>query len=69
MARIDFFISKVDGTIYLNEANTIPGFTSISMFPKMCESGGLAYPALLDELLQLAVARRKTKSSLHYDRV
>ena len=67
MARIDFFIDKANGAIYLNEANTIPGFTHISMFPKMCEAGGLPYPDLLDELLGLAVARKKAKDNLKYD--
>ncbi len=67
MARIDFFMDKTEGTIYLNEANTIPGFTHISMFPKMCEAGGLLYPELIDELLGLAKARKKTKDALKYD--
>jgi D-alanine-D-alanine ligase len=67
MARIDFFMDKNDGTIYLNEANTIPGFTHISMFPKMCEAGGLAYPELLEELLTLARSRKQTKDALRYD--
>jgi D-alanine-D-alanine ligase len=67
MARIDFFMDKTDGTIYLNEANTIPGFTHISMFPKMCEAGGLPYPELIEELLGLAKARKITKDALKYD--
>lgn len=67
MARIDFFMDKKDGTIYLNEANTIPGFTNISMFPKMCEAGGLPYPELIEELLSLARARKKSKDLLRYD--
>jgi D-alanine-D-alanine ligase len=67
MARIDFFMDKKDGTVYLNEANTIPGFTHISMFPKMCESGGLPYPDLIEELLALAKARKKIKDALRYD--
>ncbi len=69
MARVDFFIDKNDGAVYLNEVNTIPGFTSISMYPMMCESGGLPYSALLDELLALAVERKKEKTGLRYDRV
>ncbi len=69
MARVDFFIDKKNDTIYLNEANTIPGFTSISMYPKMCEAGGLPYPALLDELLSLAVERKRSRVNLHYERV
>lgn len=67
MARIDFFMDKKDGSIYLNEANTIPGFTHISMFPKMCEAGGLPYPELIEELLSLAKARKMTKDALRYD--
>jgi len=69
MARVDFFIDKKDGALYLNEANTIPGFTSISMYPMMCEAGGLPYPALLDELIALAAKRKKTRAALRYDRV
>ncbi|GAB1454853.1 D-alanine--D-alanine ligase family protein [Spirochaetota bacterium] len=69
MARVDFFIDKKNKAIYLNEANTIPGFTSISMFPMMCEQGGLSYTALIDELLALAVERKKTKAVLSYNRV
>ncbi|PKL26522.1 MAG: D-alanine--D-alanine ligase A [Spirochaetae bacterium HGW-Spirochaetae-3] len=68
MARVDFFVDKNDGTVYLNEANTIPGFTSISMYPMMCEAGGLPYSALLDELVSLAVDRKKTRAAVRYDR-
>ena len=69
MARVDFFIDKKDGTVYLNEANTIPGFTSISMYPMMCEAGGLSYSSLLDELLGLAVEQKKNRAALKYDHV
>jgi len=69
MARVDFFIDKKDGTVYLNEANTIPGFTSISMYPMMCEAGGLSYSALLDELFGLAVEQKKSRADLKYDHV
>ncbi|HAE21158.1 MAG TPA: D-alanine--D-alanine ligase A [Spirochaetaceae bacterium] len=68
MARVDFFMDKKSGKLYLNELNTIPGFTSISMFPKMCEAGGLAYPELLDELIRLALERHYEKSALSYRR-
>jgi len=68
MARVDFFIDKKNGTVYLNEANTIPGFTSISMYPMMCEAGGLPYSALLDELVSLAVDRKRTRAAVRYDR-
>jgi D-alanine-D-alanine ligase len=48
----------------VNEINTIPGFTSISMFPKLWEATGLPYPALLDRLLELALARRRERARL-----
>jgi D-alanine-D-alanine ligase len=57
MARVDFFVEKNTGEIYLNELNTIPGFTSISMYPKLWEASGLAYPRLLDRLIELAMER------------
>jgi D-alanine-D-alanine ligase len=66
MARVDFFIGKKGGEILLNEVNTIPGFTSISMFPKMCEASGLPYPDLLDLLVKLAVERHHERESLTY---
>lgn len=56
MARVDFFLSA-DNKLYLNEANTIPGFTQISMYPKMWEASGLSYSDLLDNLIQLALQR------------
>lgn len=54
LARVDFFIDKDSGKIYLNEINTMPGFTSISMYPKLWENTGLKYSALLDKLIELA---------------
>ena len=66
MARVDFFIDKRTGDILLNEVNTIPGFTAISMYPRMCEAGGLPYPELLDALLDFALERSKRRSSLSY---
>lgn len=69
MARVDFFVEKDTGAMLLNEVNTIPGFTSISMFPMMCEAGGLSYHDLLEELVRLAMARRQSRTALHYDRV
>ncbi len=66
MARIDFFVDKKTGEIFLNEANTIPGFTSISMFPKMCEAGGLPYAELIEELFSLAISRRNIRKELCY---
>jgi len=57
MARVDFFVSRQSGTVFLNEVNTIPGFTTISMYPKMWEASGLPYPDLIAELIQLALER------------
>lgn len=58
MARVDFLLDKDTGELYLNEVNTIPGFTSISMYPKLWEASGLPYPRLLDRLIELAVERK-----------
>lgn len=57
LSRVDFFVRKSDGKIFLNELNTLPGFTNISMYPKLWESTGLPYGELLDSLIQLAFAR------------
>lgn len=66
MARVDFFVDRESGTVYLNEINTIPGFTSISMFPKMCEHDGLLYPELLESLLRLGMERHSLRQSITY---
>lgn len=63
MARVDFLLAK-DGTLYLNELNTIPGFTSISMYPKLWEASGVPYEELLDELIRLAMERNTEKRAL-----
>lgn len=57
MARVDFFIERTTNKVLLNEINTIPGFTTVSMYPKMWEACGLSYPALIDRLIQLALDR------------
>lgn len=57
MARVDFLVDKETTEIYLNEVNTIPGFTKISMYPKMWEAAGKAYKNLIDDLIELAVER------------
>jgi D-alanine-D-alanine ligase len=62
MARVDFFL-RDDGTFVVNELNTIPGFTPISMYPRLWEISGLPYPELLDRLIELAVARGERRSS------
>ena len=56
MARVDFFLTK-DNQIYINEINTLPGFTSISMYPKLWEASGLSYSELLHQLVQLGLQR------------
>lgn len=66
-ARVDFFLERSTGMVYLNEINTIPGFTSISMFPRMCAFDGLAYGDLLDRLLQLGWERYQERKRLSYD--
>lgn len=63
MARVDMFL-KEDGEVVLNELNTIPGFTRISMYPKMWAASGLTYPELIDKLIQLALARFEDEQSL-----
>lgn len=57
MARVDFLVDKVTSEVYLNEVNTIPGFTKISMYPKMWEAAGKAYKDLISELIEFAVQR------------
>jgi D-alanine-D-alanine ligase len=64
MARVDFFYVDATGEIMLNEINTIPGFTPISMYPKMWEASGLSYPELIDELVRLALERHERRSRL-----
>jgi D-alanine-D-alanine ligase len=64
MARVDFFVTKKNARVYLNEINTIPGFTSISMYPKMWEASGISFPELLDRLIALAVERHAQKSRI-----
>jgi len=61
MARVDFLVDKDQGAIYLNEVNTIPGFTQISMYPKLWEASGLPYPELLDRLITLALERKQER--------
>ncbi len=58
MARVDFFVEKETNRIYLNELNTIPGFTQISMYPKLWDASGLPYPQLVDRLIELALQRK-----------
>lgn len=64
LSRVDFFIDKDSGALYLNEINTMPGFTSISMFPKMCAASGMAFSEITELLLHEAVARFRAKNLL-----
>jgi len=61
MARVDFFLERKSGRILLNELNTIPGFTPISMYPKLWEASGMSYGQLLDRLITLALERHREK--------
>jgi D-alanine-D-alanine ligase len=58
MARVDFFVEKDTNKVYLNELNSIPGFTKISMYPKLWEASGLSYSKLVDRLIELAMERK-----------
>jgi len=64
MARVDFLLAGDSGALYVNEVNTIPGFTTISMFAKMWAASGVAYPALIDKLIALAIDRHAEKQRL-----
>lgn len=64
MARADFLLDKETGEIFLNEVNTIPGFTPISMYPKLWEASGLSYADLIDELIRLAIERKREKDQI-----
>jgi D-alanine-D-alanine ligase len=66
MARCDFFLERSTGKIFINELNTIPGFTSISMYPKLWEASGLAYPKLIDRLIELALDLHREKARTKY---
>ena len=56
--RVDFLLDKDLGEVYLNELNTIPGFTKISMYPKLWEASGMPYAELIDRLIELAIQRK-----------
>jgi D-alanine-D-alanine ligase len=66
MARVDFFLEKKAGKIYLNEVNTIPGFTSISMYPKLWEASGIPFRELIDRLIELALEQHAEKARTKY---
>jgi D-alanine-D-alanine ligase len=72
LARVDFLMDPgrrgKPGKLYLNEINTMPGFTSISMYPKMWAASGLEYPKLIDRLIELALERHVEKKKNRYSR-
>jgi len=68
MARVDFLMETSSGRIYVNEINTVPGFTAISMFPKMWEAAGIPYPKLIDRLIELAMARHRSRQETRFCR-
>jgi D-alanine-D-alanine ligase len=64
MARVDFLLAGATNVLYLNEVNTIPGFTTISMYAKLWAATGVKYPDLLDRLIALALERHAEKQEL-----
>src|ERR1700756_347170 len=66
MARVDFFLEKKGGKLFLNEVNTIPGFTSISMYPKLWEASGISFRELIDKLIDLALEMHGEKARTKY---
>jgi D-alanine-D-alanine ligase len=68
LARVDFLMDPKNGKLYLNEINTMPGFTSISMYPKLWAASGLEYPDLIDRLIQLAMERAAEKKKNRYSK-
>jgi D-alanine-D-alanine ligase len=68
LARVDFLMDRSTLTLYVSELNTMPGFTSISMYPKLWEHSGVSYPKLLDRLIALALERHADRSNIRVDR-
>jgi D-alanine-D-alanine ligase len=66
MGRVDFLLEHATGKLYINEINTIPGFTSISMYPKMWEASGIGFGALIDRLIELALERHQEKKATKF---
>ena len=67
LARVDFFVENATGRILINEVNTMPGFTSISMFPRMWAASGLPYPALIGRLIELALSRQDQNRKIRFE--
>ena len=68
LARVDFFLERQTGRFLLNEVNTMPGFTSISMYPKLWEASGLPYSRLVDRIIELALERHGEKQTIRFER-
>jgi len=68
LSRVDLFLDKKDGNFYINEINTLPGFTSISMFPVLCRESGTGPAALMSKLIELAEQSYKERRELHFSR-
>ena len=68
MARVDFLMDKDTEELYISEINTIPGFTQISMYPKLWQRSGISYSTLVDRLIELAFQRRQEKEQIKYRR-
>ena len=64
LARVDFLLDRGTGELFVNELNSLPGFTEVSMYPRLWEASGLPYAALLDRLIELALERHREKSEL-----
>ncbi len=64
MARVDFFLDRDTGELWMNELNSLPGFTEVSMYPRLWQASGLGYPALLDRLIELALERHRRRGAL-----
>lgn len=69
LARVDFFYDESAGELYLNELNTLPGFTPVSAYPKMIEAAGISYPAMLERLIACAFSRHKKNQERHFHRL
>jgi D-alanine-D-alanine ligase len=68
LARVDFLMDPKSRKLYVNEINTMPGFTSISMYPKLWAASGLPYSELIDRLIQLGIERHEDKKRNRYSR-
>jgi D-alanine-D-alanine ligase len=68
MGRVDFLLEAATDKLYINEINTIPGFTSISMYPKMWEHSGIGFATLINRLIELALDRYKRKKATKFTR-